>query len=56
MSADITELLELAELCVAHVISYLPGGSQRLESYRKIQSEDPLCQQLIEYCHKGWPD
>ena len=51
ISADITELQELAELYVAHVISHLPAGSQRLESYCKAQSEDPLCQQLIEYCN-----
>ena len=56
ISADITELQELAELCIAHVISHLPAGNQRLESYRKAQSEDPLCQQLIEYCNGGWPD
>ena len=56
LSDNITELQELAELCVAHVISHLPAGSQRLESYRRAQSEDPLCQQLIEYCNGGWPD
>ena len=56
ISADITELQELAELCIAHIISHLPAGSQRLESYCKAQSEDPLCRQLIEYCNGGWPD
>ena len=56
ISVDTTELQELAELCVAHVISHLPAGSQRLDSYRKAQSEDSVCQQLIEYCRIGWPE
>ena len=54
ISPDITELQELAELCVALVILHLPAGIQRLESYCKAQSEDSLCQKLIEYCNKGW--
>ena len=53
ISVDTTELQELAELCVAHVISHLPAGSQRLDYYRKAQSEDSVCQQLIEYCCTG---
>ena len=32
ISVDTTELQELAKLCVAHVISHLPAGSQRLDS------------------------
>ena len=36
---DTTELQELAKLCVVHVISHLPAGSQRLDSYRKAQSD-----------------
>ena len=53
---DTTELQELAELCVAHIISHLPAGSQRLDSYTKAQSKDSVCQQIIDYCHTGWPE
>ena len=56
ISVDTTELQELAELCVAHVISHLPAGSQRLDSYQKAQSKDSVCQQLIVYCRTGWPE
>ena len=55
-SVDTTELQELAELCVAYVISHLPAGNQRPDCYQKAQSEDSVCQQLIEYCHTGWPE
>ena len=56
ISIDITELQELAKLCVAHVISHLSAGSQRPDSYQKAQSEDSVCQKLIEYCCTGWPE
>lgn len=46
ISADTTDLQELEEICVVHVISHLPAGSQRLDSHCKPQSEDSLCQQL----------
>ena len=26
-----------------------------LDSYRKAQSEDATCRQVLEYCHTGWP-
>ena len=47
---------ELAELCMEAIISHLPASNQRLETYRQAQSSDPICQQILKYCHKGWPD
>ena len=37
-------------------ITHLPASTQRLELYRKAQSEDPTCQQILEYCLTEWPD
>lgn len=47
---------ELAELCMAAIISHLPASNQRLETYRQAQSSDPICQQILKYCREGWPD
>ena len=49
ISVDLVELQELAELCVAHVISHLPAGSKRLDSYRELQSKDVICKQFMTY-------
>ena len=54
-SADSISLQKLSELCMMAFISYLPASNQRLETYRRAQSEDPICQQILEYCRKGWP-
>ena len=43
ISIDSAELSELAELCVAHVITNLPAGNEKLDSYRKAQSENAVC-------------
>ena len=55
ISVDSVELQELAELCVAHVISHLPAGSKRIDSYREAQSKDVICKQVMTYCRTGWP-
>ena len=55
ISVDSAELSELAELCVAHVITNLPAGNEKLDSYRKAQSENVVCSRVIEYCRTGWP-
>ena len=33
----------------------LPATEQRLNTYRCAQEQDPVCQQFIEHCRKGWP-
>ena len=55
ISIGSVELQELAELCVAHVISNLPAGSKRIDSYREAQSKDVICKQVMTYCRTGWP-
>ena len=55
-SEDSIAFEELAELCMMDVIAHLPASSQRLEMYRKAQSEDPVCKILFKYCRDGWPD
>jgi len=37
-------------------IAHLPASSQRLESYKTAQSEDPICQQIFKYCETEWSD
>ena len=53
ISVDSVQLQELTELCVARVISHLPAGSKRLDSYREAQSKVAICKQVITYCHTG---
>ena len=55
-SADSIALQDLAELCVIAAVSNLPASNPRLETYRKAQSRDPICQKILKYCHEGWPD
>ena len=33
----------------------LPATEQHLNTYRCAQEQDPVCQQVIEHCRKGWP-
>ena len=33
----------------------LPATEHRLNTYRCAQEQDPVCQQVIEHCRKGWP-
>lgn len=46
---------EETEALGSAVVAALPANSGRLDVYRKAQKEDPVCRQLIEYCHFGWP-
>ena len=55
-NADSPDMQEIAELCMMSIIKHLPASNQRLEMYRKAQSEDPICQQLVRYCQTAWPD
>ena len=55
-SDDSTTLQELAELCILDTIAHLPVSTQRLDTYRRAQSEDSVCTLLCKYCQEGWPN
>ena len=44
-----------AEQLLASIIAGLPAGSDRLEAYRRAQSEDPVCAEAVKLCQEGWP-
>ena len=48
-------LQESVEQFVSFVIESLPASSDRLESIRSAQHEDPLLSQVIHFCQEGWP-
>lgn len=50
------DMQELTEMSFMSTIMHLPASNQRLELYKKAQSEDPICQQLLNYCQTEWPD
>ena len=33
----------------------VPASKHYLEDYRKTQSQDTVCLQLMEFCRSGWP-
>ena len=39
----------------SNVQSSLPITEQHLNSYRCVQQQDPVCQQVTEYCKNGLP-
>ena len=36
-------------------VAHLPASDQRLDVYKKAQSNDPTCKQILKYCQDGWP-
>ena len=44
------------EQFVQAITAAFPASPDRLDSYRKAQSEDSICSKLIEYCISGWPN
>ena len=48
-SADFIEEHVLA------VVSHLPASKDYLQLYKQAQANDPVCSQLIQYCHNDWP-
>ena len=40
---------------VLAVVSHLPASKDYLQRYKQAQASDPVCSQLIQYCHNGWP-
>ena len=43
------------EQLISTVSLQLPASPDCLEMYRKAQKDDPLLQQVIQYCRDGWP-
>ena len=43
------------EKFVNSAIQSLPACDERLEAYRRAQSEDQECSKIIEICKTGWP-
>ena len=33
----------------------VPATEQRIEEIRKLQGDDPICQQIAKYCRTSWP-
>ena len=54
-SQDVLTQQDLAEFCMMSTISHLPASDKLLDIYKKVQSNDPTCKQILKYCHKGWP-
>ena len=55
-SLDSLDLQELAELCLMAAITHLLASNQRLDVYRKAQSEDRQCTLALQNCQEGWPN
>ena len=54
--SDDKALQEEVEVFVNSVtVHTLPATEQRLKTYRDAQGQDPVCQQVTEYCQYGWP-
>ncbi len=43
------------ESFVVNIVKSIPATQQGLNKYRQAQLEDPVCQQIAEYCQHGWP-
>ena len=33
----------------------LPATAEKLQKIKSCQDEDPVCQKIKKFCHKGWP-
>ncbi len=51
-----SNLQDLTELFVISTVAHLPASGYRLETYQKSQAEDPVCQQVLQFCQTQWPD
>lgn len=38
------------------VVESIPASEQRLQEMLELQQQDPVCQQLFEFCQSGWPE
>ena len=37
-------------------VTHLPASTEKMQCYRKAQSEDTVCSAVRDRCHKGWPE
>ena len=44
------------ELFINAIVSSLHASADRLQEYRAAQQADNHCQQLIDFCKRGWPE
>jgi len=54
IDSSLSDSQDLTELYVNDTISHLPASNHRLEIYKKAQSEDAVCKQIVQYCRTGW--
>ena len=38
------------------IVQDLPVNEQRLVEIQRAQDNDPICQEVAQYCREGWPD
>lgn len=50
-----SQLQEEAEEIMEVSVMHLPASTERIDAYRKAQSEDSVCSAVSDYCRKGWP-
>ena len=48
-------LINEVEIFAKASFELLPASQRRLEELRAAQQADPVCSQVIQYCHNGWP-
>ena len=48
-------LQDEADAYIQSTLQSLPATEKRLEEIKRKQKEDEVCQQIVEYCKKGWP-
>ena len=41
---------------VCAVLSTFPATDNRIKEIQKSQTEDEVCQKLVQYCNNGWPN
>ena len=51
-----SQLQEEAEEIMEVSVTHLPASTEKMQCYRKAQSEDTVCSAVRDYCHKGWPE
>ena len=52
---DSLDLQEEVESFIRVIVDNLPASSDRIEAFKKAQSEDPECSRVKEYCLSSWP-
>ena len=58
LHADVTDsfnLQESTETFISAVVDALPASASRLEQIAKVQSTDPILQQVTRFYQEGWP-